>query len=114
VKNKLRGLDVGGPGLLVALCQHGTHYIITIWSIDSSEQITYKCQLYFTGKGEGVFIDSNYISVFLWQDEEQSSTIHFISTETLNIERSLSTHGYMPSFSLNGTLALTNEEDCIW
>ena len=121
VENKLLDLDVGGPGLLVAACQQGTRAVITIWSVGSSQQITYKCQLDFstfgldfTGEGHVVHVDLNNISVFLWKDQETLYTIHLISTTTLISERSLSTRGYMPSFYMNGILALSNEKDCIW
>jgi hypothetical protein len=123
LENELRYLEVGGPGILVAGCLHQPHAVmlqeyrrvhtLTIWSIDSSQQITYRCQLDFTGEGLGVCVDLYYISVLLRQQEEDSYTIHFISTTTLNMERSLSTHGYMPSYFLNGILALSNEIDCI-
>jgi hypothetical protein len=114
VKNTLCGLSVGGPGLLVAACRHGTHTLVTIWSIDSSEQITYKCQLDFTGHG-GVEIDLNYICVYIFLEEQEAKTIHFISTSTLIIERSVSSRGYIAtSSSLNGLLTLTDKEDCIW
>ena len=115
LENWLSNFDVGRSGFVVAACEHGTHAVtLTIWSIDSPEQITYKCQLDFTGEGDGVFIDLNYIYVFIFVEETRSNTIHFISTKTLEIERSLSTRGFMLSYFLNGILALSNEKDCIW
>jgi hypothetical protein len=114
VENELDYLDVGGPGLLVAACQHGTHTLITIWSIDSPEKITYKCQLDFTGQG-GVEIGLNHICVFIFLEKKKSRTIHFISTSTLTIERSVSARGNIStSTALNGILTLTNKKDCIW
>jgi hypothetical protein len=83
LEKELDYLEVGGPGLLVTGCQHGKHALtLTIWSIDSPEQITYKCQLDFTGIGEDVSIDLNYISVVVEEPHIQATTIHFISTST--------------------------------
>ncbi len=117
VENELHYLEAGGPGILVAACQHGTHALtLTIWSIDSSEQITYKRQLDFTGEGKGVFVDFNYISVLMWAEEThlEGKTFYFISTSTLNIERSFSACSCLPSYFLNGILALSNQDNCIW
>ncbi len=82
VENKLHFLNVGGPGLLVTACQRTCVLTLTIWSVVSSEQITYKCQLDFPGIGDGVSIDLNYISVVLKKRRTQGQTVHFISTST--------------------------------
>ena len=80
-------LEIGGPGILVAACRHGTDALtLTIWSIDSPEHITYKCQLDFTGTRFDVSIALNYISVVVEEPHIQATTIHFISTSTFTYQ----------------------------